>query len=163
MPDTVQQRQVSVPLNRGLHEFHERTFRLPKADRLLCHKTAQDVGELEVDQRGRCNRRMAHKPLPHRPARIFINDGSDPDASVGYGHLPPAARNQVQDLAICQLLSATQPGSRENLRHPLGRDVLGQHLQDIGGERLVDLISSLPKDFKNRLRYVSDLKWSSHP
>jgi hypothetical protein len=100
---------------------------------------------------------MAHKSLPDWPARLLVDDGSDPDASVGYRHLLPAARNHLQDLAIRQWPSLAQPGSSENLIHALGRDVLGQHLEDVGGQRHVDLAGSLAKVFKDWLRHVSDL------
>jgi hypothetical protein len=56
----------------------------------------------------------------------------------------------------------TQPGPSQELAHALGRHMLSQHLEHVGGQRQVDLISSFTKGLKDRFGHVPDLQRSSH-
>jgi hypothetical protein len=56
----------------------------------------------------------------------------------------------------------TQPWPSQDLVHALGRDMLSQHLEHVGGQRHMDLISSLTKGLKDRFGHVPDLQRSSH-
>jgi hypothetical protein len=55
-----------------------------------------------------------------------------------------------------------QPRPGQDLAHALGSDMLRQHLEYVGGQRHVDLISSFTKSVKDGFGHVPDLQWSSH-
>ena len=56
----------------------------------------------------------------------------------------------------------TQPGSSQELAHALGRHMLCQHLEHIGGQRHVDFVCSFTKGLKDGFGHVPDLQRSSH-
>lgn len=144
-------------MNRSLYELHERSLAEARTYRLLRQQATQDVRELQIDQGRRGDGCFRGKTGPDQAAWLLVDDGPNPDASVGDGHLAPAAANQIHDLVICERPSSAQPGPRKDLAHALCCGMLSQHLENVGRQRHVDFIRSLAKSLQYRLGHIPDL------